>query len=437
VKDKSLASIVTRISNSSLGDIEDNIIMAISDSDTTPLTRPASFAYASASPTSDLWNRLIFFVRVNSRAAVTTFVFFCFVLFISSDTVHDQSFLRGGNMGSFFGGASYPGSYKASDAIIDDHTFHFAAVTDLDKLSRTSDPNELNFYSILMPGILTRNPSTDEYSIEFGQSTMIFSKLNEGGRGMELSELTLYNDRLLAFDDRTGAVFEVMGDVHKGVTPRLVITEGDGDNAKGMKWEWATVKGKELYIGSFGKEYTRADGTVVNTNNLWIAVVDEQGIVRREDWSKQYDFVKSKFGVSPPGYMIHEAVLWSEHLKKWVFLPRRVSNTAYDDIADERKGSNLIGLVDEHFTTADVHEIKFQQVDKLHGFSTVAFVPGTKDHHALAIRSVEEDCALDDESLCKQRSYFTVFNVLTGDVLMEELLFGDMMKFEGVEFVKL
>merc|ERR1712127_42477 len=289
----------------------------------------------------------------------------------------------------------------------------------------------------------THDATSNSYTIAFNTETRSLQSFhNEAGRGMELSELTLYKNRLLAFDDRTGTVFEILNK-NEGkdsiVVPRLIITEGDGDNSKGMKWEWASVKGNELYMGSMGKEYTRPDGSIQNTNNLWIAIVDSEGRVRRKDWSKNYDFVRTRLGASAPGYVIHEAILWSEHLKKWVFIPRRISSDMYDENEDERKGSNKLVLVDENFTTADIIDIRFKVIDPLHGFSTFAFVPGSNDHHALAVRTVEEDCVGGDENMCKQRSYFVVFNVLTGDVLMDEveLLTGSNMKFEGVEFINI
>ena len=40
-----------------------------------------------------------------------------------------------------------------------------------------------------------------------------------------------------------------------------------------------------------------------------------------------------------------------------------------------------------------------------------------------------------DDDVCKQRSYFVVFDTLTGDVLMDEVQHKVLMKFEGVEFV--
>jgi len=340
-----------------------------------------------------------------------------------------------------WGGAVHPGYFSLQDATIDDHTFHFATVTDLDKLSVVKDSNKPLFRSTLLPGVLTRDDATNRYLINFEAHRTLVSQHNEAGRGMELSELTIYKNRLLSFDDRTGTVFELLSTPDGNdsyVVPRFVITEGDGDTDKGMKWEWATVKNNELILGSMGKEYTRPDGSIENTNNLWVAVLNDRGELRREDWQDKFEFVRKLVGASPPGYIIMEAILWSDHLKKWVFLPRRISSTAYDEVDDERKGSNRVVLVNEKFTEGTVVEIKMKtpDMDPLHGFSTVAFVPGTKDHHALAVRSVEENCT-GEEKDCKQRSYLMVFDILTGEVLMDELQIDMAEKFEGIEFVNI
>jgi len=414
-----------------------------------PLTR-TSMAYASANPATSFMNRMNYHFRVNFKAILATTSFALIVLVLSSDSAHHGAasvpVLSNGSWGlrgagvALFGGAYYPGYFKAKDAIVDQYTFKFAAVTDLDQLSRKPDSSKPIFQSMLMPGLLKQNPETQMYEIKFDSPRMLYSQHNEGGRGMELSELTLYNDRLLAFDDRTGTVFEVLnkeGGKESIVAPRLVITEGAGDTDKGMKWEWATVKDGNLYLGSMGKEYTNPDGSIANTNNLWIAVVDSEGRVHRKDWSAEYDVVRAALGASPPGYVIHEAVLWSPHLKKWVFVPRRVSSEEYDEDKDERMGTNKIVLVDDKFKKPELIDIQFNVVDPLHGFSSLAFIPGTKDRHALSIRSVEEDCVGGDEDMCKQRSYFSVFDVTNGKVLMEEveLKLDAKMKFEGVEFV--
>lgn len=53
--------------------------------------------------------------------------------------------------------------------------------------------------------------------------------------------------------------------------------EGNGDTDKGFKTEWAAVKGDELVVASFGKEYANSDGSIKNVNNNWVVVVDKQG----------------------------------------------------------------------------------------------------------------------------------------------------------------
>lgn len=417
-----------------------------------PPPRSESMAYAAHSPAGNLWSKFVFYVRVHTKTFVAVVGMILLILVLLTDGMGPDSSVAGGFShgpilrGSSYaqdhwGGAVHPGYFAVQDAIIDDHTFHFATVTDLDKLSVVTDSNKPLFRSTLLPGILTRDDATNRYSIKFEPHRTLVSQHNEAGRGMELSELTIYNKRLLSFDDRTGTVFEILSTPDGNdsyVVPRFVITEGDGDTDKGMKWEWATIKNNELILGSMGKEFTRPDGSIENTNNLWVAVLNERGELRRDDWKGKFDFVRSLVGASPPGYIIMEAILWSDHLKKWVFLPRRISSTAYDEVADERKGSNRVVLVNDKFTDGNVVEIKMKSsdMDPLHGFSTFAFVPGTQDHHAMAVRSVEEDCTGALEK-CKQRSYIMVFDVLTGEVLMDEVQIELAEKFEGLEFVNI
>jgi soluble calcium-activated nucleotidase 1 len=118
---------------------------------------------------------------------------------------------------------------------------------------------------------------------------------NEAGRGAELSELVLYNRKLLTFDDRTGIMFEVANFEDSGVgapgskareadkpalIPRQLFMEGDGATDKGMKIEWATLKDGLLWIGSFGKEYTDSAGNILHANNLWVKVMSEKGVIQ-------------------------------------------------------------------------------------------------------------------------------------------------------------
>jgi len=412
--------------------------------------RSESMAYANHSSAGNLWSKFVLYVRFNTKTfvAVVGLVMIVVVLLTEGGQGGGDglalpgNFIRGGSYAQdHWGGAVHPGYFKTKDATINESTYHFATVTDLDKLSVVKDSNKPLFRSTLLPGVLTRNDATNRYSIKFEPHRTLVSQHNEAGRGMELSELTIYKNRLLSFDDRTGTVFEILSTPDGSdsyVVPRFVITEGDGDTDKGMKWEWATIKNGELILGSMGKEFTNPDGSVANTNNLWVAVLNERGELRREAWKGRFDFVRNLVGAASPGYIIMEAILWSDHMKKWVFLPRRISSTMYDEVEDEKKGSNRVVLVNENFTEGDVVEInmKAENMDPLHGFSTFAFVPDTKDHHAMAIRSVEEDCtgALED---CKQRSYVMVFDVLTGEVLMDEVEIEMGEKFEGIEFVNI
>ncbi|CAM9518064.1 unnamed protein product [Discosporangium mesarthrocarpum] len=69
---------------------------------------------------------------------------------------------------------------------------------------------------------------------------------------------------------------------------RYIIGEGDGSVDKGMKLEWATVKGGSLVLGSFGKEFTDSSGAVINTNNNWVTFVDVEGRMVKEDWTEKY-----------------------------------------------------------------------------------------------------------------------------------------------------
>ena len=160
----------------------------------------------------------------------------------------------------------------------------------MDELSRVKGADKPEWQSYMLLGSLQQK-TDGTYSIDFEDYMRdLKTKHNEAGRGAEFSELAIYQDRLFTFDDRTGDVFEILNKEDGSdsfVVPRFVITEGSGDTDKGMKWEWATVKDGLLYMGSMGKEYTRPDGTIKNTNNLWIATLDEDGVLTRIDSARK------------------------------------------------------------------------------------------------------------------------------------------------------
>lgn len=269
--------------------------------------RSESMAYASHSPAGALWARFVHYVRFNTKpfAAGLGLLLLLVLMFLTDAGPGEGVYhLRGGGSGDHWGGAVHSGYFSVEDAVVDGRTFRFAAVTDLDKLSVVKDANKPLYRSTLLPGRLTRDDATGRYGVEFEPSRTLVSQHNEAGRGMELSELTIYKNRLLSFDDRTGTVFELLSTPDgrdSYVVPRFVITEGDGDTDKGMKWEWATIKNGELILGSMGKEFTGPNGEVENTNNLWVAVLNDRGELRREDWKAKFDFVRNLVGATPPG----------------------------------------------------------------------------------------------------------------------------------------
>jgi soluble calcium-activated nucleotidase 1 len=116
--------------------------------------------------------------------------------------------------------------------------FVFAAITDQDTASKdpSSTLEKPKFQSVLLPGILKRDIETGKYIIEFQEERTLTTKHNEAGRGAEYSDLQIFDNRLLTFDDRTGDVVEILNDLDgrtSSVAPRFVFTEGYGHSDKG------------------------------------------------------------------------------------------------------------------------------------------------------------------------------------------------------------
>lgn len=63
---------------------------------------------------------------------------------------------------------------------------------------------------------------------------------------------------IITYDNKSyQTVFKVKGEE---LYPYRILLDGDGEQTKGMKVEWATVKDDLLYVGSTGKEWTTPDG---------------------------------------------------------------------------------------------------------------------------------------------------------------------------------
>lgn len=294
--------------------------------------------------------------------------------------------------------------------------YSITIVADMDKASKTDDKK---WRSTLKSGTLTRNPETKKYSITWDSSIDVTSVFNDGSRGMELSELAYFNDQLLTFDDRTGIVFFVEGGK---VIPKHIIMDGNGHVDKGLKIEWATVKDSHLYVGSTGKEWTTGKGEFVNNNPQWIARIDSEGRIERFDWSQHYTALREATNTLFPGYLLHEGIRWNAALRRWFFLPRRVSTEAYDETQDESRGSDTVISMNEQFSDIRISHVGVNE--PTHGFSTFQFVP-FREHEVVALKTQEHQDKIN--------TYIMVFD-LEGRVLMEETLVGNV-KFEGIEFL--
>lgn len=297
--------------------------------------------------------------------------------------------------------------------------YRIGVIADLDTASRSSKAQ--TWFSFMKRGYLTLSDSRDKLQVQWDTDMLTLeSHLSERGRGMELSELVVFNGHLYSVDDRTGVVYRIE---ENRAVPWVILPDGDGSVSKGFKAEWLAVKDEHLYVGGLGKEWTTTSGEVVNNNPEWVKVVGYQGDVHHENWVPHYNSLRNAAGIEPPGYLIHEAAAWSNSFHRWFFLPRRASHERYEETADERRATNLLLSC-----PADFSYINLRQVGPLnptHGFSSFKFVPGTKDQIIVALKS-EEDAG-------KIATYMIAFT-LDGQVLMPEIKIGNV-KYEGLEFI--
>ncbi|XP_029513635.1 soluble calcium-activated nucleotidase 1 isoform X2 [Oncorhynchus nerka] len=297
--------------------------------------------------------------------------------------------------------------------------YRIGVIADLDTDSRSD--KKLTWFSYMRRGHLLVSESGTKVAVEWdAERVLLESHLAEKGRGMELSELVVFNGKLYSVDDRTGVVYHIDG---SKAVPWVILPDGDGSVSKGFKAEWLAVKDEHLYVGGLGKEWTTTTGEVVNNNPEWVKVVGHRGDVLHQNWVPKYNLLRSAAGIEPPGYLIHESAAWSDSLQRWFFLPRRASKERYDETADERRAANLVLSCSPDFKDVTVNRVG--PINPTHGFSSFKFVPNTDDQIMVALKS-EEDAG-------KIASYIMAFT-LDGQILLPETKIGDV-KYEGLEFI--
>uniref|UniRef100_A0A4X1UKN0 Soluble calcium-activated nucleotidase 1 n=1 Tax=Sus scrofa TaxID=9823 RepID=A0A4X1UKN0_PIG len=293
--------------------------------------------------------------------------------------------------------------------------YRIAVIADLDTESRAQEEN--TWVSYLKKGYLTLSDSGDRVAVEWDQGHGVLeSHLAEKGRGMELSDLIVFNGKLYSVDDRTGVIYQIEGLAVVSGLPPVSLSPG-------FKAEWLAVKDEHLYVGGLGKEWTTATGEVLNENPEWVKVVGCRGSVDHESWVSSYNALRAAAGIRPPGYLLHESACWSDTLQRWFFLPRRASHERYSERDDERRGTNLLLSATQDFSDISVRHVG--EVVPTHGFSSFKFIPNTDDQIIVALKSEEDRGQI--------ATYIMAFT-LDGRFLLPETKIGSV-KYEGIEFV--
>ncbi|CAH0563977.1 unnamed protein product [Brassicogethes aeneus] len=301
------------------------------------------------------------------------------------------------------------------------HNFKIGIIADLDTNSK-SDNEKNTWFSYLKTGYLSFNPYSHRVAITWDKTdpARLTNNFALKGRGMELSELVVFDGRLLTFDDRTGIIYELS---NNKVIPWILLMDGDGKSVKGFKSEWATVKDEILYVGSMGKEWTTASGEYVNSNPQYIKTITTKGQVSHISWEDNYKRVRSILGISYPGYMIHESAVWSNIHRRWYFLPRRCSTEKYDEKTDETKSCSV--LISTNEDMYDVQKVDLKSSSNTRGFSSFKFIPTSNDLVIVALRTVEFNGTTE--------TYITAFTIY-GQIIMDDTYISNL-KYEGFEFI--
>uniref|UniRef100_A0A0K0D2K1 Apyrase n=1 Tax=Angiostrongylus cantonensis TaxID=6313 RepID=A0A0K0D2K1_ANGCA len=302
-------------------------------------------------------------------------------------------------------------------------TYSLLAITDLDKDARNA--TSWTWRAVTRKGSLAIDQNGKSITVFWRNDSdeILTTHLNWKGHAMELSDLSRFNGRLLSPDDKTGMLYEIKDGE---AIPWLFLNSGPGNTTCGMKAEWTTTMGKYLFVGSHGTESKRMNGNVVSEDPMWIKIVSKNGEVRSCKWKCIYKKLRRAVNITEQGYLTHEAVQWSPYHKKWFFLPRKESNTTYNNIQDEKKGTNLLIIGNPNLTQFEVVRIgKLNHSER--GFSAFEFIPETNDTLIAALKSEE----VGDQP---PKSYITVFNIF-GQVLLDDQKLDNQYKFEGIYFL--
>ncbi|VDO61731.1 unnamed protein product [Haemonchus placei] len=137
-------------------------------------------------------------------------------------------------------------------------------VTDLDRASKAGN---WTWRAVTRQGLLKLDIHSKPH--------VSIKAMNVKGRAMELSDLTVFHNRVLTPDDRTGLISEIRDNQ---IIPWVFLNSGPGNTTDAFKCEWMTIKDGLLYVGSHGVEYKTRHGS--HRNNMWVKTVTSKGEVR-------------------------------------------------------------------------------------------------------------------------------------------------------------
>lgn len=111
--------------------------------------------------------------------------------------------------------------------------YRIAIISDLDTNSKSKFESN-TWISYFQKGTLIWNPVSSNVIITWDRTDPIElkSSFGQNGRGMELSELVVFNGKLLSFDDRSGLIYEILLDSNDAV-PWVILIDGNGKTHKG------------------------------------------------------------------------------------------------------------------------------------------------------------------------------------------------------------
>ncbi|CAB4069442.1 CANT1 [Lepeophtheirus salmonis] len=208
-------------------------------------------------------------------------------------------------------------------------SYRIGMIADLDAKAKKGNDT---WYSFFKHGYLT-NEGEDKYSVKFDDEVLeVRSKLSYKLKGMELSDLIAFNDELYSCDDKTGVISRLnITSTNVQPIPWVILSDGNGNEVKGFKCEWMTVKDDCLFVGGHGLKINQSKKTI------------------------------------------------------------KASTEEFDEVKDELKGTNFLIKMNGD----DIEVIRVGNTEKIespsHGYSSFKFIPGSEEKHILALKSEEHN----------------------------------------------